>query len=150
MLIINTVQRLETAVSKDIRALKFAAGRTFRKLSKNHVYQTTDQWKERTLQRLGETSGQRTAWVEEDDIPTVPMERPRAPDKPTTEALALPLKQTIPERRLLQLQEEEAKRKPTEGKTQEPKTIEAIPIPTDCEALSEYEELNGRYERLKG
>ena len=41
----------------------------FRRLSKNDLLQTTEQWRERTLQRLGEVSGEWTAWVEQDNIP---------------------------------------------------------------------------------
>ena len=49
---------------------------TFRKLTKNDVYQTVDQWRERTLHYLGSVSGLWTAYVEKDDIPAIPEVRP--------------------------------------------------------------------------
>ena len=61
---------------------------SFRILSKNDIGQTTDQWRECTLQRLGEVSGDWTAWVEKDNIPTLP-------ERPKSEDLMQPLKDKI-------------------------------------------------------
>ena len=72
---------------------------SFRKLSKNDIHQTTDQWKERTLQRLGEVSGEWTAWVENDNIPTLPNIRPRPPIEPKSDDLMNTFKERIREQR---------------------------------------------------
>ena len=115
-----------------------ASDRTFRRLSKNDIYQTTDQWRERTLQRLGDVSGRWTAWVEKDNVPTMPATRPRPPVKPTSDSLMTPFKQMIRERLYRQMLA-------AEGKADTTRKIEDIPMPSDYEAWVEYEELKSKY-----
>ena len=117
--------------------------RAFRRLSKNDIHQTTDQWRERTLQRLGDVSGRWTAWVEKDNVPAMPTSRPRPPVKPTSEALMLPLKQSIRARLFLELLA--AQPKGDDGKPTESKTIDVIAMPSDYDAWVEYEELKSKY-----
>ena len=121
-------------------SMRKGADRLFRKLSKNDVYQTVEQWRERTLQELGGISGQWTAWVERNDVPQMPAERPRGPVKPTSEALMQPLKNHIRESRLRQRIEAELKASAAEGRAPVAITIDAIPMPNDYDAWAEYEE----------
>ena len=109
---------------------------TFRKLSKNDINQTTEQWRERTLQRLGEVSGEWTAWAEKDNIPTLPERRPRPPIEPKSDDLMEPFKDRIRQRRLLDLQ-----------KTRPVATIADIPVPTTLDAWEEYEDLKFLHQR---
>ena len=107
---------------------------SFRKLFKNDVCQTTDQWRERTLQRLGEVSGQWTAWVEKDTIPVSPGPRPRPPVKPNTDTVMALLKeqerQSIFNQRQL---------------TESTLTIDNVPAPNDLEIWTLYEGMNATY-----
>ena len=73
--------------SESTPARRLSSDPSFRKLSKNDVYQTTEQWKERTLLRLGDVSGEWASWAKKDAIPTVPASRPIAPVKPNSEGL---------------------------------------------------------------
>ena len=102
---------------------KLTPDSSFRKLSKNDIVQTTDQWRERTLQRLGEVSGEWTAWVEKDNIPTLPERRPRPPVEPKTEDLMQHLKDRIRHQRLTDL----LRTSPPEGPIP---TLTEIPVPT--------------------
>ena len=69
--------------------------KAFRKLCKDDIYQTTEQWRERALRRLGEVSGKWATWAEQDSIPQMPARRPIEPVKPSTEELLLPIKQHL-------------------------------------------------------
>ena len=102
---------------------------TFRPLFKNDIIQTTDQWRERTLQRLGTISGQWTAWVERDNIPKPPGPRPRAPTKPSTETVMTLLK-------------EQERKKIFNARTQaEPRLkLEDVPLPNDLIIWQVYED----------
>ena len=107
----------------------------FRKLFKNDILQTTDQWRERTLQRLGTISGQWTAWVERDKIPTSPGPRPRAPTKPSSDALMT----------LMKAQQRE-KTFNTRKVTEKSLTLELVPLPNDLEIWSMYEDAMATYQ----
>ena len=112
--------------------------KSFRKLCKDDIYQTTDQWKERALRRIGEVSGKWTAWVERDSIPTVPERRPIEPVKPTSEDLLTPIKERL---RLVNL---------INRLKQDPNAkIEDIPVPTNHECWVDYHERMGTYETEK-
>ena len=116
---------------------------TFRKLSKNDLHQTTAQWRERTLQRLGEVSGEWTAWVEKDNIPTLPDRRPRPPVEPKSEELIKPIKDKIRIKRL-----EEAIEIHMRSNSDKPvPTINDIPMPTNYDAWEEYEDLKFLHQR---
>ena len=110
----------------------------FRKLCKDDIYQTTAQWKERALRRIGEVSGKWTAWVERDDIPKMPVKRPIEPVKPTFEDLLLPIKEHL---RQVNLQ---VKLIENPGAK-----IEDIPMPTNHECWVDYHERMGFYETDK-
>ena len=127
-------------------SVRKASDRPFRRLSKNDVYQTVAQWRERALQELGSISGQWTYFVERDSVPKLPEERPRAPVKPTTEALMLPLKQEIRQARLADMINAEARAAATEGRQPVAIALESVPLPSDYDAWSEYEYRRGRYE----
>ena len=116
---------------------------SFRKLSKNDIHQTTEQWKERTLQRLGEISGEWTAWVENDNIPTLPDIRPRAPIEPKTEELMGPFKERIRLKRLTDLIKQHHL---STSIRLEPK-LEDVPLPSSYEAWEEYEDMKFLYQR---
>ena len=107
---------------------------SFRKLFKNDVCQTTDQWRERTLQRLGEVSGQWTAWVEKDTIPVSPGPRPRPPVKPNTDTVMALLKEQERQRIFNQRQ-----------LTESTLTIDNVPAPNDLEIWTLYEGMNATY-----
>ena len=116
---------------------------TFRKLCKDDIYQTTEQWRERALRRIGEVSGKWASWVEKDNIPQLPARRPIEPVKPTSEELLLPIKEHL--RRI----NFEIRRI-----DQPAVTIEEIPMPSahDCwvdyhERMSFYETDKSEYER---
>ena len=102
---------------------------SFRKLFKNDVYQTTDQWRERTLQKLGNVSGQWTAWVERDNIPTSPGPRPRAPTKPSSDTVMALLKE-----------QEREKLFNTRKITEPDLTLDKVKLPNDLEIWSMYED----------
>ena len=112
----------------------------FRKLSKNDILQTTDQWKEKTIHKLGETSGLWITWAMSDQVPTVPEHAPEPPTKPTSEAIMRSLKA-----RLRQSRYAEAVAK--DPKFGEEKTIEAIPEPDDIEVWEHYDRLKVKYLR---
>ena len=108
---------------------------TFRTLFKNDIHQTTDQWRERTLQRLGATSGQWTAWVERDNIPKPPGPRPRAPTKPSSDSLMTLIKAQHREKIF------------TFRVQYEPQlTLEEVPLPNDLEIWQMYEEAYAAYQ----
>ena len=111
----------------------------FRKLTKNDIYQTVDQWRERTLHHLGSISGLWTAYVEKDDIPVVPNTRPEPPIKPTSDSLMAAIKQEM-----RQKQFEEAKRDDPEGMAEV--KIDAVPVPSDLEVWREYERSKACYQ----
>ena len=108
---------------------------TFRPLFKNDIIQTTDQWRERTLQRLGTISGQWTAWVEKDNIPKTPGPRPRAPTKPSTETVMTLLK-------------EQERQRIFNARTQaEPRLkLEEVPLPNDLIIWQMYEDAYAIYQ----
>ena len=134
-------------MSGDLSPIKIGSSEEpFRRLSKNDIYQTTEQWRERTIMRLGEVSGQWAAWVDVDQVPKVPSVRPEPPIKPSSEALMLHLKGELRAQRLRELNEKEAKAAEAEGKTSEPKTLDAIPMPGDYEIWSRYESAREQYQ----
>ena len=94
--------------------------------------------RERALQELGTTSGQWTYFVERDRVPQMPGERPRAPVKPTTEALMLSLKQQIRQVRLSQRISAEARAAAAEGRQPAAITLDMVPMPSDYDAWTEY------------
>ena len=103
---------------------------SFRKLSKNDIHQTTEQWKERALQRLGEISGEWTAWAEKDNIPTLPHIRPRPPIEPKSDELMEGFKQRIRDKRFDELMQIF-----TTSKTDViPPKKEDVPLPSTYEA----------------
>ena len=107
----------------------------FRKLFKNDVHQTTERWRERTLQRLGTISGQWTAWVEKDKIPTSPGPRPRAPTKPSSDSLMALLK------------EQERQRLFNLRILGEPDlTLDEVPLPNDLDIWNIYEDALAVYQ----
>ena len=110
---------------------KSGRGPEFRKLMKNDLGQTVDQWRERTLHAIGPTSGKWTAWIEKDDIPTVPTTRPKPPIKPTTESLMNSLKFRLRSARF-------------EG-TKE-KTVPDEPVPSDYDVWVDYEDQDTAYQ----
>ena len=108
---------------------------SFRKLFKNDVHQTTEQWRERTLQRLGTISGLWTAWVEKDKIPTSPGPRPRAPTKPSSDSLMALLK------------EQERQRLFNLRILAEPDlTLDEVPLPNDLDIWNIYEDALAVYQ----
>ena len=117
---------------------------SFRKLSKNDVRQTVEQWKERTLLRLGDVSGQWASWAKKDSIPTLPPSRPIAPVNPTSEGLIASLKATVRQRRLKELIL--AQPKPAEGVEPTPITIADVPEPNEHDAWHEYETQRAKYQ----
>ena len=133
-------------MSGDLSPVKVRTIEPFRRLSKNGIYQTTEQWRERTIMRLGEVSGQWAAWVDTDQVPSVPSVRPQPPIKPSSEALMLHLKNELRAQRLRELNEREAKAKAAEGKAPEPKTLEGVPLPGDYEIWAQYKNAKDQYE----
>lgn len=130
--------------SEPVASRRASSDASFRKLSKNDIYQTTEQWKERTLLRLGDVSGQWASWAKKNEVPMVPAVRPIAPVKPTSEGLMNSLKNTIRQRRLRELIASQPK--PAEGVTVAPKTIDDVPMPDEQEAWHEYETLKAKYQ----
>ena len=116
-----------------------SASATFRKLTKNDLLQTVDQWREKTLHRLGEFSGKWTAWVERDNVPVVPTNRPKPPIKPTSEALMNSLKT-----QLIRANQLEARRTLNPEET-EGLTIDNIPLPSDYDVWVDYEDNKADY-----
>ena len=110
-----------------------------RKLSKNDVFQTTDQWKRKVLQKLGETSGAWVAWVREGAAPSAPTTRPKPPVKPSSEPIMAALKRRIREKEYRAAIAEDSK-------LAEEKKVEDFPLPDDERAWEEYETLKFIYE----
>ena len=92
----------------------------FRKLSKNDIYQSTEQLRERTILRLGDISGQWASWVDTDSVPKVPSVGPQPPVKPSSESLMTHLKNAIRARRPAKLIEADARVSKSEGNAPEP------------------------------
>ena len=114
-------------------------GKEFRKLIKNDIYQTVDQWREKTIHHMGTISGRWAAWVEKDAIPVVPEARPEAPIKPTSDALMAAIKLEMRQKRL-----EAAKKEDPEG--MKDASIDTITPPTDLQVWREYERAKGVYQ----
>ena len=144
---LNTTYRFEARMSGELSPVKASSSdETFRRLAKNDIYQTVEQWRERTIMRLGGVSGQWAAWVDTDQIPTAPAVRPQHPVKPNSEGVMTHLKNQLRARRLQELNEKEAKAREDEGKAPEPKTIDVIPLPGDYEIWAQYEAAKEQYE----
>ena len=56
---------------------------TFRRLQRNDIEQTNDQWKENLLKETGATAPLWTAYARSNQNPVVDLARPRAPLKPS-------------------------------------------------------------------
>ena len=112
----------------------------FRKLSKNDILQTTDQWKEKTIHKLGEISGLWITWSMSNQVPKVPEHAPEPPTKPSSEAIVRSLKS-----RLRQARYDEAVSK--DPKFAEGKRIEDIPDPDDIEVWENYDRLKVKYQK---
>ena len=110
-----------------------------RKLSKNDVFQTTDQWKRKVLQKLGETSGVWVSYVREGAAPSPPSVRPKAPVKPSNEAIMSALKRRIRDKEYMDAVA-------ADPKLPETKKAEDFPLPDDERAWEEYEGLKFLYE----
>ena len=111
----------------------------FRKLSKNDVFQTTDQWKRQVLQKLGETSGVWVSYVREGAAPSPHSVRPKAPVKPSNEAIMSALKRRIRDKEYMDAVA-------ADPKLPETKKAEDFPLPDDERAWEEYEALKFLYE----
>ena len=112
--------------------------KAFRKLCKDDIYQTTEQWRERALRRIGEVSGKWATWAEKDSIPQMPARRPIEPVKPSTEELLLPIKQHL-QRVYLEAQR----------LTNPDAKLEDIPMPTAHDCWVDYHERMALYETEK-
>ena len=112
----------------------------FKKLSKNDILQTTDQWKERTIHKLGETSGLWISWAMTNQVPKVPEHAPEPPTKPSSEAIMRSLKARMRQARY----NEAAARDP---KFAEEKKADDLPLPDDIEVWEEYERLKVKYQK---
>ena len=112
----------------------------FRKLSKNDILQTTDQWKERTIHKLGEVSGLWISWAMTNQVPKVPEHVPEPPTKPSSEPIMRVLKA-----RMRQARYNEAAAK--DPKFAEEKTVDDVPLPDDIEVLEEYDRLKVKYQK---
>ena len=123
-------------------ALKSDSGSSdsFRKLSKNDIEQTPDQWEEKALHKMGESSGVWVSYVRNKQIPTVPIIAPRPPVKPSSETLMRALKGKMRKADYL----EKAAKDPVFA---ESKTEEDLPLPGDYEAWEEYERLMAQYQQ---
>ena len=69
-------------IDMSLKTPEATAAEPFRRLSKNDIFQTTDQWKERALQKRGETSGLWATWAKQGTSPTLPETLPDPPLKP--------------------------------------------------------------------
>ena len=112
----------------------------FRKLSENDILQTTDQWKERTIHKLGEISGEWISWAMTNQVPTVPEHAPEPPTKPSSEPTMRTLKARMRQARY----NEAASRDPKYAKE---KKIDDVPVPDDIEVWEEYERLKVGYQK---
>ena len=110
-----------------------------RRLSKNDLYQTTDQWKKKVLQKLGETSGLWVSWVRTGAAPSPPTTRPRPVAKPNSEFLMNALKRRIREKDYQRAVAEKPE-------LAEEKKVDDFPLPDDERAWEEYETLKFIYE----
>ena len=110
-----------------------------RKLSKNDIYQTTDQWKRKALHKIGETSGLWVSWAREGKAPMPPKERPRPPVKPSSELLMNKLKERLREK---DYREAAA----LDPKIAEEKKAIDFPLPDDEQAWESYETAKFIYE----
>ena len=110
----------------------------FRRLSKNDLYQTTDQWKERTFHKIGDTSGIWVAYAKQGRAPRVPARAPYPPVKPSSPGTMLVLQKKIRLQRFLETPEE------TRG---EDTKVEDLPLPDDYEVWEEYERLKTEHQR---
>ena len=111
----------------------------FRKLSKNDIEQTPDQWEEKTLHKLGESSGLWVSWVRRRQMPKVPDEVPEPPVKPSSESLMSALKTRLRREKFIKRVETDIDFA-TEGK------VDDIPLPDDYEAWQEYERMKTRHQ----
>ena len=111
-----------------------------RKLPKNDIEQTPDQWEERTLHKLGETSGVWVSWARKKQVPKVPATMPATPVKPSSESLMRGLKIRMRNARYL----ESAEKEPGFSDTHK---LEDMPLPDDYEAWQEYERLKAQYQQ---
>lgn len=99
------------------------------------IYQTTDQWKERALRKIGQVSGKWTAWVELDKIPQLPARRPIEPVKPTSDDLFAHFKEHLRSQRLAIKRVEDPNAK-----------LEVIPVPSNYDCLVEYNERKAQFD----
>ena len=111
-----------------------------RKLVKNDINQTTDQWKDRVLHKLGETSGLWATRAKRGEVPKVPTTAPLPPVKPSSEGIMNSLKSRM---RAAQYRDAVAARPQLAGE----KTVDDFPLPDDYEAWQEYERLKVRYQQ---
>ena len=112
----------------------------FRRLSKNDILQTTDQWKERTIQKLGEVSGLWISWAMTNQVPKVPEVAPKPPTKPSSEAIMRSLKARLRKARYDKAASEDSK-------FAEEKKLEDVPEPDDIEVWEEYERIKVKYQK---
>ena len=112
----------------------------FRKLSKNDILQTTDQWKERTIQKLGEISGLWISWAMTNQVPKVPEVAPKPPTKPSSEAIMRSLKARMRQERYDKAASEDLK-------FAEEKKVDDLPLPDDIEVWEQYESLKVKYQK---
>ena len=110
-----------------------------RKLSKNDIYQTTDQWKRKALHKIGETSGLWVSWARDGKAPSPPKERPRPPVKPSSEPLMNKLKNRLREK-------DYADAVALDPKVAEEKKSTDFPLPDDERAWEAYETSKFIYE----
>ena len=110
-----------------------------RKLSKNDIYQTTDQWKRKALHKIGETSGLWVSWARDGKAPSPPTERPKPPVKPSSEALMNKLKNRLREK-------DYRDAAALDPKVAEEKKATDFPLPDDERAWEAYETLKFIYE----
>ena len=111
------------------------AAEPFRRLSRNDIYQTTDQWKERTLQKLGETSGLWATWAKQGESPKLPEEASDPPVKPSSEATMRALRTRMRARSY-------SRAVAADPKVAEEKKEEDFPLSDEYEAWQEYKERN--------
>ena len=115
---------------------------SFRRLSKNDLFQTIDQWKERSLHKLGDTSGTWVSYAKQGKAPTVPLTAPYPPVKPSSPATMQALKAKIRLQRFLDMPEP-----PEAEEGAPPHTVQDLPFPDDYEVWEEYERLKTNYQK---
>ena len=111
-----------------------------RRLAKNDIEQTPEQWEEKTLHKLGETSGVWVSYARRKIIPTVPTVTPQPPVKPSSEELMKALKSKMRQAQY----RERAEKDPAFA---ESNSEADFPLPGDYEAWQEYERLKARYQQ---